>query len=429
MDSSRKAGAIALKLVGQSNTRLILLALAALFACHRSSGQVEGSYGRSFFKSKADVEQALKDLQVSTGEKLPILDGFVGETGHPLDRYERGFCKFTVEVVAGENQTTVVTLKAKITAWYADRDVAKSGYEVLPSNGRLELDLLDRLEEKLTGRSVNSVANNRTTMQTPHPKLDLSGAGISGKSVVRDSAPPIDEVTELRAERLAREKRVQQLTSQLQNLQDIQKSQARPQNLVIIQKSRTPIYAKSSSESRVLFQAEQNDEFEFLDGNSEWIHISISGDSRGYVQRSTIELSAFLTSKLESTSGNEQLEKFTAFRIEREEIGTFPGSWPGLAGKTVKIYTVSPVSANSKDAGPTARLNYALLLFQKGAKEASESSPNPLGVIVIYDSADGGIVGATLPEIEKVSSKSITREVFWNESYLDPSEAFRLVKK
>jgi hypothetical protein len=388
-------------------------------------GQEANSYGRSFFKSKADVEQALKDLQVSAGEKLPILDGFVGETEQPLDRYERGFCKFSVEVVPSENQTTVVTLKAKITAWYADRDVAKSGYQVLPSNGRLELDFLDRLEEKLTGKSLSSSANNRASMQTPRPKLDLSGAGISGTTVVRDSSPPTDEVSELRAERLAREKRVQQLNAQLQNLQDIQKNQAKPQNLLIIQKSQTPIFAKGSADSKVLFHAAHNDEFEFLDGDSEWIHISISGDSRGYVQRSAVELSEFLTAKLESPAGSDPLEKFTAFRIEREEIGMFPGTWPGLAGKSVKIYTVLPVSTNAKDAGPAARLNYALLLLQRGAKEAASSSIAPLGVVVIYDSADGGIIGATLAEIEKVSTKTITHDAFWAESYLDPQDAFR----
>jgi hypothetical protein len=424
VDSGGKTGAVALKPFAESKFQLSLSLFFVLFSCQLVWGQVENSYGRSFFRSKVDVEQALKDLQVAAGEKLPILDGFVGETEHPLDRYERGFCKFSVELVAGENQTTVVTLRAKITAWYGDRDVAKSGYELLPSNGRLELDFLDRLEEKLTGKSVSAIANNRASMQTPRPKLDLSGAGMAGTTVVRDSSPP-DEVSELRVQRLAREKRVQQLTAQLQNLQDIQKNQAKPQNLLIIPKSQTPIYAKSSADSKVLFLAAQNDEFEFLDGNTDWIHIAISGDSRGYVQRSAVELSDFLATKLQSAPQNDPLEKFTAFRIEREEIGMFPGSWPGLVGKSVKIYTVVPVSTNSKDAGPAVRLNYALLLFQKGAKEASDSSPAPLGVVVIYDSADGGIVGATLPEIEKVSSKSITRDMFWGESYLDPADAFR----
>ena len=148
-----------MSIFGRSKLVVWFLLFIWLATCPLVVPQEANSYGRSFFKSEADVQQALNDLQVSAGEKLPILDGFVGETAKPLDQYERGFCKFSVEVVPGENQTTVVTLKAKITAWYADRDVAKSGYEVLPSNGRLELDFLDRLEEKLTGKSASSIAN------------------------------------------------------------------------------------------------------------------------------------------------------------------------------------------------------------------------------------------------------------------------------
>ncbi len=409
----------------RGGNRLLLVLLLGIFLCGMASGQTANSYARSFSKSKAEVEQALNDLQVSAGEKLPILDGFVGETEQPLERYERGFCKFSVEVLPGEHSTTVVTLRAKVTAWYADRDVAKSGYQVLTSNGRLELDFLDRLEEKLTGKRVNPAATSHDGMQTPRPKLDFSGVpGMSGTTVVRDTAPPTDEVSELRTQRVAREKHVEQLTAQLQNLQDIRKNQAKPQNLLVIQKSQTPIYAKNVPGSRVLFQAMQNDEFEFLDGDSEWIHIAISGDSRGYVQRSAVELSDFLQAKLESPSSTDPLEKFTAFRIEREEISTFPGTWPALKGKNTKIYTVLPVSTNPKEAGPAARLNYALLLFQKGAKEASSSTPVPEGVVVIFDSADGGIAAASLPEIDKVSSRAIAREAFWSESYLDPEDAF-----
>jgi hypothetical protein len=388
-------------------------------------------YARSFSQPKAAVEQALKDLQSSSGQKLPILDGFVGEVEKPLESYERGFYQFSVNLVPGDGGATVVTLRAKITAWYADRDVAKSGYQVLPSNGRLELDMLDRLEEKLTGRPVNSAANSRSGMDTPRPKLDLSGVpGMSGTTAkMHDSTPPTDEVAELRSQRVAREKRVQQLTTQLRNLQEIQKTQAHPRNLVAIQNSGTPIFAKNSASSRVLFQASQNDEFEFLDGDDDWIHVSISGDSRGYLQREAVVLSDFLSAKLQSPSTADPSEKFLAFRIEREEMSTFPGNWPGLRGKYVKIYTVLPVSTNPKDTTPSIRLNYALFLFQKSLKEAPSANPVPEGVVVIFDSADGGIAAATLAEIQRVASKAIARDAFWSENYLDPVEAFRPTAK
>ncbi len=405
------------------------LLLSACFATPFVHAQ-SNVYARSFSKPKAAIEQALKDLQASSGQKLPILDGFVGETEHPLDQYERGFYQFSVDLVPADHGSTVVTLRARITAWYVDRDVAKSGYQVLLSNGRLELDMLDLLEEKLSGKPVSSTSNPAGGLQSPRPKLDLSGVpGMSSGNIAHDSAPPADEVAELRTQRIAREKRVQQLTTQLQNLQEIQKTQAHPQNLVLIQKSGTPVYAKNAIGSRVLFEASQNDEFEFLDGDDDWIHISISGDSRGYLQRDSVELSEFLTTRLQSPLSADPSEKFTAFRVEREEISAFPGSWSELRGKQVKIYTVLPVSTNPKDSGPPARLNYALALFQKGLKEATSANPAPEGVVVIFDSADGGMAGATISEIQKLSAKFITRDAFWSESYLDPVETFRPTAK
>lgn len=403
-----------------------LLWFAFLLSCFvpRLAWGQNGTYARNFDKPKTEVEQALKDLQANAGQKLPTLDGFVAAGDKPLDLYERGFYQFTVEVLPGDGNSTVVRLSAKITAWYTDRDVAKSGYEVLASNGRVELDFLDRLEEKLTGKSTKS------TLQTPRPKLDLSGVSgapaMSNSTVPSGYSPPshADEVAGLRKQREASERRVQNLTAELKSLKEIQQNQAHPQNLVTVLKSSTPVYAKGVESSHVLFQASAKDEFEFLDALGEFVHVGISGDSRGYLLRNSVEIPERIAAKLRSEEASPE-EKFAAFRIEREEISAFPGDWVVLRGKTVKIYTVSPVSQNAKESGPAARLNYSLALFQKGAREAASANPAPEGVVVIFDAADGGIAAATLAEIQKVSAGGMTKEVFWSESHLDPIEAFR----
>jgi hypothetical protein len=383
-------------------------------------------YGRSFAKQKTEVEQVLKDLQAYSGQKLPILDGFVAAGDKSLERYERGFYQFTIEVLPGEAGATVVRLSAKITAWYADRDVAKSGYQVLPSNGRLELDLLDRVDEKLTGKPRAPAPPNAPAVKTPRARLDLSG--IPGGPLPVESGNserPQDEVTALRTQREARERRVKQLTAELQGLKEIQGSQVHPQNLVVVKKSATPMYARAAESSRVLFQAAVNDEFEFLDGNTEWIHVSISGDSRGYLRRNGLDVPERIASRLESPAVTGAEEKFLGFRMEREETSTFPGDWAPLKGKTVKIYTIQPASQNPKEAGPAMRLNYSLALFQKALKETAGTNPAPEGVVVIFDSADGGIAAATLTEIQKVAKGEVSRDAFWTQSYLDPTEAFR----
>src|SRR5947208_2470994 len=136
-----------------------------------------GPYARGCAKTAEEVEGALKDLQAYSGQKLPIVDGFVATGDKPLNQYERAFYQFSLDLLPGTAGGTIVRVTAKITAWYADKDPAKSGYQVLPSNGRLELDLLDRLEEKFGGKPASSMARalSNSTISAPKPKLDLSG--------------------------------------------------------------------------------------------------------------------------------------------------------------------------------------------------------------------------------------------------------------
>ena len=386
-------------------------------------------YARNFTAPRAQVEQALKDLQAYSGQKLPLLDGFVAQPEKPLDRYERGFYQFSIELLPGDSGGTIVRLSAKITAWYADRDVTKSGYQVLPSNGRLELDFLDRVEEKLTGKPA-STSPTANSPQAPQPKLDLSGARTAATMAapLPQTAQQPDEVSLLRNQRIASEKRVQQLTAELQNLQELQHTQAHPRNLIVVKKNHTPIYAKNAENSRVLFEASANDEFEFLDEQGEWVHITISGDSRGFVRRNLVELPEGLAGRMQSPAGGPE-EKFTGFRIAREETGDFPGAWEPLKGKKVKIFTVQLLSQNPKETGPDVRLSYCLALFEKGFREGVDANPAPEGVVVIFDAADGGIAAATSANIQKLSSGSLKGEAFWQQAYLDPPDAFAPASK
>jgi hypothetical protein len=259
-------------------------------------------YARTFPKSKEDVEAALKEFQAYAGQKLPIVDGFVAMGQQPLDRFERAFYQFSIELIPETSQSTVVKLTAKITAWYADPDPAKGGYQALPSNGRLELDLLDRLSEKLGGKPSAYVP--RSTLQAPRPKVDASGnplpgaslnlsgaygssAGVSAEAVSSGVAP--NDVAALKLQRENEQKHMLELKAQLESLQEIQHNQAHPRNLVIVKKSGSPVLARPSDGSRVLFSAAADDEFEFIETQGEWFHIQIAGASRGWIRRSQVE--------------------------------------------------------------------------------------------------------------------------------------------
>ena len=68
-----------------------------------------------------------------------------------LSRYQRGYYQCVAQVSSTPSGGSMVRVSATITAWYVDPSATKSGYQVLPSNGRLENDFLDRLQEALGG--------------------------------------------------------------------------------------------------------------------------------------------------------------------------------------------------------------------------------------------------------------------------------------
>jgi hypothetical protein len=385
-------------------------------------------YARTFPKTKEEVEGLLKEIQAYAGQKLPIVDGFVAVGDQPLSRYERAFYQFSIELVPDGASATIVRLTAKITAWYADRDPSKSGYQVLPSNGRLELDLLDRLSDRLGGKLLISVS--RSSVLAPTPKLDLrtasSGTYVSSGIPASAGAAPVsgeNEISAMRLKREAEEKHIQQLNAELQSLQEIQHNQARPGNLVAVRKSGTPILAKPAIGSRVLFTAAANDEFEFLDAQGEWIHVQISGESRGYVQRSGVELPELLAARSPNITASGHTQG--AFRVAREETSVFPGNWDSLRGKTVKIYTVQPVSSQSRETRGTAKLDFAASLFRGFSNAPTGVADSIEGIVVIFDSADGGIVASNLSTAREFANGSLSTEGFWNKCYKDPSDAFR----
>jgi len=301
---------------------------------------------------------------------------------------------------------------------------------VLPSNGRLELDLLDRLSDRLGGKLLISVS--RSSVLAPTPKLDLrtasSGTYVSSATSASAGAAPVsgeNEISALRLKREAEEKHIQQLNTELRSLQEIQRNQARPGNLVAVRKSGTPILAKPTIGSRVLFTATANDEFEFLDAQGEWIHVQISGESRGYIQRSGVELPELLAARAKSPNIIAPDHTQVAFRVAREETSVFPGNWDSLRGKTVKIYTVQPVSSQSKETRATAKLDFAASLFRGFSNASTRATDSIEGIVVIFDSADGGIVASNLSTAREFAIGSLSAEAFWNKCYKDPSDAFR----
>jgi len=431
-----------------------LLCILALVLSPRFSSAQSGSYERTFPQAApAAVQKVLKDLQASTAGRLPVLDGFVPPGNRSLDRFQRGYYQCTVRVNASPSGGTVVQVSAKITAWYNDADAAKSGYQVFPSNGRLESDLLDRLAEALgpaapspsASAEVGSTwaksakparsATPAPTLSAPRPQGTIPGEPIAAsKSSAPTSAPfkvgaPGSDETESLATRTAiADKHAQELTKEAKSLEEILRGQSHPNNLAAVRKSGTPVVASPNEGAKVLFLAAAEDEFEILDMNASWVHVRISGISRGWILRSSLEVPEKSAPEPEPAETKAPAAAPASsgppFQVENEEIASFPGNWTPLKGKTVKIVSVQNGAGHSADSGPQAKLQFAKSLFGQEYAELTKTSSTAAGVVVIFDSADGGMVAATLAVLQQWKEGNLSDEALWHRCYFDPPEMF-----
>jgi hypothetical protein len=421
---------------------------------------------RTFPQSKAAVEKALKKLQSVAAGRLPTLDGFAAPGNLPLDRYQRGFFQCTTEVVGLPSGQSRVRVSAKITAWYADSVPGKSGYQVLPSNGRLESDFLDQLQEALAaapgaeassvavstpattpaGKSVDKADASAPAISAPTPQDTVPGEPIVGSKKAVNASPFNLEAKpsgDQPAPKAATNDHAEALTTEAKNLEEILRNQSHPNNLVAVKKSGTPVMVNPNEGAKVLFRATAEDEFEMLEMNASWVHVRISGISRGWILRSSVQMpdesdsepepqpqaapAAAAAQNAPSAPADTATPAPTKgpFEVEKEEIASFPGEWEPLRGKTVKIISVQESKGGADQTTSQAKLEYAKSLFNQEYVELRQSSTTAAGVVVVFDVADGGMMAATLPVIEQWKAGALSDEALWNRCYFDPPETFR----
>jgi hypothetical protein len=232
-----------------------------------------------------------------------------------------------------------------------------------------------------------------------------------------------DRVTSLATQKAVADKHMEELTKEAKGLEEILRNQAHPDNLVAIKKSGTPVLVSPIEGAKVLFLATAEDEFEVLDMNASWVHVRISGLSRGWIRRSSLEMLA--NSAADARPGDEPAPAHTEhFQVKDEQIATFPGTWEPLKGKTVKILTVQTTSGNASDIGSRAKLEFARSLFEKEYAELSRASTTAAGVVLIFDSEDGGMAAATLSALQQWKAGALSDQAFWRRCFFDPPETF-----
>ncbi|MGC1383347.1 MAG: hypothetical protein WA823_06195 [Candidatus Acidiferrales bacterium] len=434
-----------------------------LFSSGIVRAQTSPNYQRVYPRPVAEVRAAVQNVKNSTRGRLPTLEGFVVDQANPpLDRYDKGFYECSFDVAPAVGGGTLVVATTKITAFLNDPTTGVSGYRVLTSNGRLENDALDSIEEVLNPGSKPAASSAASAPPAPVASatsgglrparnfnapntgygdlatVSSSGSSSAGESSSRDSSssdttraprtpvapaaplPTGESVESLRARALADAKKSQELTGYIQSLEEIEHNQARPANLAAVKKPKTPVYTKAAEGAPVLLSADAQDEFEVLEVSGPWVHVRISGASRGWIRRTQLEMPAGYTATAPSTET--ATNDTPVFRVAKEETNPFSGSWDKLKGKTVRVEWIE---ASSQSSSPAEKLAYAKSVFLNAYQSVNAAHQNVDGIVVVFDSADGGQIAAALSSVKALADKSVSDSAFWRQCSLDPADAFQ----
>lgn len=399
----------------------------------------DNEHQRTFPVSVSEAKAAVQKISASSKGRLPILEGFVQQAGQSIERYGKGYFECTFQV-SSSGAGTLVRVTAKVTAWFSDPDPAQSGYRVLVSNGRLEDDALDRIADVLTPSSSAKSSGKIAAPSAPgypfgdtrRPTLgSVSSAGPADNWGVRAGLPlyrsavpsaslPSAGLEPSKAVLSAEEKRSQELSDYIKNMEEIQRNQSHPNDLAAVKKPKTPVFAKPSETSQVLLQADAQDEFQVLGVDGAWVHVQISGLSRGWVHRGQLEMPLAFSSEgaLRETPSTD-----TTFRIAREETTPFRGNWQPLKGKPVRIEWIEPANP-AVSTSPKEKLAYAKSSFLRAFRSLAQSQPSAEGIVVVFDSADGGQIAAPISSVKALADRTLSEPAFWRQCSLDPPESF-----
>ena len=404
----------------------IAVAMIASVSARPGSAQ-SVPYQRVFPQSKTVVEKRLKEMQSSSAGHLPALEGFTVPGDRPLDRFHRGYYQCAAQVSSTPSGGSMVRVNATITAWYTDPAAAKSGYQVLPSNGRLEADFLDRLQEALSGRASSSSPTPAPNSLSSSPRNHSNPP--AGSPFNLGDPLSLDHLSSLATQKAVVDRHAEEQAKEVKGLEEILRNQAHPGNLVAVKKKDTPVLANPIADAKLLFLASAEDEFEILDANPNWVHVRISGLSRGWIRRSSLEMPTADpgTQPAETEARSEPAHADPQpFHVENEQVASFPGNWGPLLGKTVRMVTVQKASDNATATGPEAKLAFAKSLFDREYADLISTSSSVVGVVVIFDSEDGGMIAATVPALRQWKAGTLSDEAFWRRCFFDPREAFGL---
>jgi hypothetical protein len=391
---------------------------------------------RLYNHPQVEIEKAIEQMQAYDTQRLPALAGFVNAGATSLDHLQNPRFQLHIDLVSQGAAQTVVRVSAKITAWFEDAGPSRSQYTVVPSNGRLEEEFMDRLSMNLEkgapgqqGAASADPPSSPASSTAPEP----AGAQSAPASAARPgdakspNSPPAavpsntagtlaGQIAALRAERETLGQNERKLQQQISELQSASRSEVYLKNMAVIRAAQTPVFEQNQETAKVLFRADPDDEFPILEVRGSWMRVGLEKGAEAWVRSSQLR---------QPGDPPDSDAAVLNFNASNEEVKTFGGDWTQLKGKTALYVFAQPVRQLPEAALGRNQLQFAEFTFVEGYRAATHSQQQIDGVVVVFLGQKGGVAAATLTDIRRWHEGYLTDKLFLERCSLDPAESFR----
>ncbi|HWX92759.1 MAG TPA: hypothetical protein VNY29_09015 [Terriglobales bacterium] len=411
-----------MKLSSWKRLRACALVLVPALLCVQAWSQAESaSVERTYPVSVEVIKKSLEAVGARSG-RLPMLDGFAVGVSEG-DHYEQPYFQYRVQTTGLDGNSTRVKVEAKISAWYLDPKPSRSQYRSLQSNGRLEADLLDRLQDFLAGKSARSAV-------APPREPSVGSAAVPAAALQPKAVGSLQEQLDaILAQRQAVREKVSSLQAQIGELH-AKEGKPAAVRLASVKRSGVGVMSRMNFGGPVLFRAQAQDEFEVISRESGWALVRLSPDSTGYIQADELNLPDGVVEKTPATAVATVAEPAPTqgadpgFSVREENVRVFSGDWARLRGKKVLFVYVQARGLLADLSGDSAKLAYAKGIFESRYHVATDKSPDVEGVVVVFLGNKGGVAAATLTDIRQWVEGGLAENAFLNRCSLDPPAVF-----
>ena len=415
---------------------VLCVVLVHLHPAYAQSSRIE----RVLPYEQAEVEHALHEMHAGIESALPSLDGFIDEDPEQLKFFQQPRYLYVFEVIRLGRTQTRLRVAARITAWYADPDRSRAGNRQLRSTGRLENDLLDRLDERLkktvwtlpsgtsppppgsnpsakTPTLQEEVARFRPPLAEPRTDAPADLSGVTPASLRADLAS-------VRTQRETAERQIEQLKAEIGQLEKLSGSAALPAGFVVVQAHHAAVRERPEENARILFQAEEQDQFESQETHGAWTRVRLYPGGEGWIK--TKQLAA---ESLERTPVDLSASAKPLFATAREDTFPYSGEWKALQGKQAVFVVARPLAKIPEATLGSAQLAFVKQVFEEHHRQSTHLPQVYSGVVVIFLGKRGGVAASTLSTIRQWMEGTLSDTEFLKRCSLDPPEAFRDQRK